>query len=80
LIVIAFLAAIAAFAAWLLLFWHQSALKDFNSLLDYKFVSDDSGPLAGWGLFVGASIISLIVAIVLSMSGSPDHHGYKLFR
>jgi len=79
LIVIAFLASLFAFAAWLLLFWHPSALED-SIIIKYDFVGDNSGPLAGWGLFIGASILSLIVAIILCVSGSPDHHGYKLFR
>ncbi|ELR12291.1 uncharacterized protein ACA1_373540 [Acanthamoeba castellanii str. Neff] len=79
LIVIAFLASFFAFAAWLLLFWHPSALEDSINI-KYDFVGDNSGPQAGWGLFVGASILSLIAAIILCMSGSPDHHGYKLFH
>jgi hypothetical protein len=76
LIVIAYLAAIATFGAWLILFMHPLALENLD--LSLKFASDNSGPQAGWCLFVASSAISLHAAIVLSMSGSPDPATYQL--
>jgi len=79
LIIIAVLATVATAGAWLVLFWHEQALED-DIRLSVGFISDYSNPDAGWGLFLGASVISLILTLAIPTSGSPDHVGYLLFK
>jgi uncharacterized membrane protein HdeD (DUF308 family) len=78
LLIIALLATIATFAAWLILFYHEEALINFEGA-HMRFAGNNSWPLAGWCIFVAASAVSLHAAVLLFMSGSPDpSNNYQL--
>jgi len=79
LIVLSLLSTITSLIAWLLLFWHPEAMKT-SSTGSLDFVSDNSNPSAGWAIYLILSVFCLVTTVVLGLSGTPDHSGYRFFK
>jgi len=89
LIIIVVLVSVLCLAAWVIFFWHPTALTNGDADCDSsgvkdsplcKFVGDDWGPHAGWALYIVAFVFSVILAVLVIISGPPDGSGYTVFH
>jgi len=87
LIVIAILAVLTSLLAWLIFFWHPSALKTDSSAScsgsssgpACEFLGDGFGPHAGWALYICVSFFAFIACVLIIIFGSPEKSGYTVF-